>query len=76
VAIRKPALLKVGGYGKTKTGYAEDYHLWCKILKGNMLIANLPDVLMKYRCYHKAWRYQQGYDEFLKKEKAGLMVNP
>jgi hypothetical protein len=76
VAIRKPALLKVGGYGKTKTGYAEDYHLWCKILKGNMLIANLPDVLMKYRCYHKEWRYPQGYDDFLKKEKAGLMVNP
>jgi glycosyltransferase involved in cell wall biosynthesis len=75
VAIRKQALLKVGGYGQTKTGYAEDYHLWCKILKGNGTIANLPDVLMKYRCYHKEWRYPKGYDEFLSKEKAGLMVN-
>ena len=75
VAIRKQVLMKVGGYGNTKTGYAEDYHLWCKILKGNGTIANLPDVLMKYRCYHKEWRYPKGYDEFLNKEKAGLMVH-
>ena len=76
VAFRKKALLKVGGYGQTKTGYAEDYHLWCKILRCDGTIANLPDVLMKYRCYHKEWRYPKGYDEFLAKEKAGLIVNP
>src|SRR5665647_160999 len=49
VAIRKAALLSVGGYGKTKTGFAEDYHLWCKILKAGGVIANLPDALIKYR---------------------------
>ena len=72
VAIRKSALLNVGGYGKTKTGFAEDYHLWCEILKSGGTIANLPDVLLNYRCYQKEWRYSEGYAEFLQKEKAGL----
>jgi len=72
VAIRKSELEKVGGYGKTKTGYAEDYHLWCKILKGGGVIANLPGAFMKYRCYAKTWRYQPGHEAFLAKEKAGL----
>ncbi|HZK93145.1 MAG TPA: glycosyltransferase [Prolixibacteraceae bacterium] len=72
VAIRKSALLNVGGYGKTKTGFAEDYHLWCEILKSGGMIANLPDVLLNYRCYQKEWRYPEGYAEFLQKEKAGL----
>jgi len=72
VAIRKSALLNVGGYGKTKTGFAEDYHLWCEILKSGGMIANLADVLLNYRCYQKEWRYPYGYAEFLQKEKAGL----
>ncbi len=72
VAIRKSAFLNVGGYGKTKTGFAEDYHLWCKILKSGGMIANLPDVLLNYRCYQKVWRYPEGYAEFLQREKAGL----
>jgi glycosyltransferase involved in cell wall biosynthesis len=72
VAIRKSALLNVGGYGKTKTGFAEDYHLWCKILKSGGMIANLPEVLLNYRCYQKDWRYPVGYAEFLQNEKAGL----
>ena len=71
-AIRKEALLRVGGYGKTKTGFAEDYHLWCKILKSGGVIANLPDALVNYRCYAKSWRYQEGLVEFLEKEKKGL----
>ena len=74
VAIRKSALLNVGGYGKTKTGFAEDYHLWCEILKTGGMIANLPDVLLNYRCYQKEWRYPEGYAEFLQKEKAGLKI--
>lgn len=72
VAIRKEALLKVGGYGKTKTGFAEDYHLWCKMLKSGSVIVNLPDTLVNYRCYHKAWRYPAGYQEFLQQEKDAL----
>ena len=72
VAIRKSALLSVGGYGKTKTGFAEDYRLWCKILKAGGVIANLPDALIKYRCYQKDWRYSEGHAEFLQKEKSGL----
>jgi len=72
VAIRKSALLSVGGYGKTKTGFAEDYHLWCKILKVGGVIANLPDALINYRCYQKDWRYSEGHAEFLQKEKSGL----
>jgi len=72
VAIRKSALLNVGGYGKTNTGFAEDYHLWCEILKAGGIIANLPDVLLNYRCYQKVWRYPEGYAEFLQKEKAVL----
>src|SRR5665648_432692 len=72
VAIRKAVLLSVGGYGKTKTGFAEDYHLWCKILKAGGVIANLPDALIKYRCYQKDWRYSDGHAEFLQKEKSGL----
>jgi hypothetical protein len=72
VAFRKNAFMRVYGYGKTKTGYAEDYALWCKMLKAGMVLANLPDVLMEYRCYQKEWRYPQGYQDFLETEKAGL----
>jgi cellulose synthase/poly-beta-1,6-N-acetylglucosamine synthase-like glycosyltransferase len=72
VAIRKAALTKVGGYGNTKTGFAEDYHLWVKMLNAGSVIINLPDILVDYRCYHKKWRYPDGYQDFLNKEKETL----
>lgn len=72
VAIRKADLLKLGGYGYTKQGWAEDYHLWCKFLKAGYVIANLPDVLVRYRVYDKEGRRPEGYHEFLANEKKGL----
>jgi glycosyltransferase involved in cell wall biosynthesis len=62
IAMRKETLLKIGGYGKVKNGYAEDYTLWCKYLKEGYTIANLPDVLMNYRVYNKRTRP----DDFMK----------
>jgi cellulose synthase/poly-beta-1,6-N-acetylglucosamine synthase-like glycosyltransferase len=72
VAIRKSELLKIGGYGHTKQGYAEDYALWCKFLKAGYVIANLPDVLVNYRCYKKDRERPKDYIESLEKEKADL----
>ena len=75
VAMRKAALLKVGGYGYTKQGWAEDYHLWCKFLKAGYIIANLPDVLIRYRVYEKEGRRPEGYHEFLAREKKELKID-
>jgi hypothetical protein len=64
----------VGGYGVTKTGFAEDYHLWCKILKSGGLIGNLAEVLMNFRCAYRDWRNVEGNEAFLRREKSGLMM--
>lgn len=76
VAMRKAALLEVGGYGYTKQGWAEDYHLWCKFLKAGYVIANLPDILVRYRVYDKEGRRPEGYCEFLAREKKELNLAP
>jgi len=71
VAMRKETLQKIGGYGHTANGYAEDYALWCKYLREGYVIANLPDVLMNYRVYNKRTR-PSDFITFLEKEKASL----
>jgi glycosyltransferase involved in cell wall biosynthesis len=71
VAMRKNILLKVGGYGTVKQGFAEDYNLWCKYLKAGYVVYNLPDILVDYRCYVKR-PVPEGYVAFLQGVKEGL----
>jgi GT2 family glycosyltransferase len=49
IAYRKSLIEKVGGYGDTPAGYAEDYVLWCKVLAEGEIIYNSTDVLLQYR---------------------------
>lgn len=46
--FRREAVDRVGGYRPVR---AEDYDLWCRLIKGGYRIANLPDELLRYR-YH------------------------
>lgn len=49
VAMRKKAVLEVGGY-RPAFAYAEDYDLWQRLVD-RYQIANVPDLLLKYRIH-------------------------
>lgn len=48
-AIKKEALLEVGGYSSKMTWGFEDYHLWFNLLVKNKRIKTIPEVLWFYR---------------------------
>lgn len=48
-AVRRSALLAVGGFSPRMTYGYEDYHLWCDLTKRGYTIATIPEVLVLYR---------------------------
>lgn len=48
-AIRKSALLEVGGYSPRMTEGYEDLHLWVNLLSRGKRIVTIPEPLMMYR---------------------------
>jgi glycosyltransferase involved in cell wall biosynthesis len=44
---RKQKALEIGGYPESKK--SEDYALWCTMLNAGLLLANIPEVLVKMR---------------------------
>ena len=48
-AIKKSALLEVGGYSPRMIWGYEDYHLWFDFLTRNKKIITIPEVLWLYR---------------------------
>jgi len=48
-AIRKSALLEVGGYNPKMVWGAEDYDLWFDLLKRGYKLVTIPEVLWMYR---------------------------
>ena len=48
-AIRKEALLEVGGYSPKMTWGWEDYHLWINMLSKGKKIVTIPEMLVLYR---------------------------
>lgn len=48
-AVRKTALLEVGGYSPRMAEGWEDYHLWFNLLTRGKKIVTIPDVLWLYR---------------------------
>lgn len=48
-AIRKDALLEIGGYSPRMVWGWEDYHLWFDLLSRGKNIFTIPEVLMLYR---------------------------
>jgi len=55
VGFRKNVILSLGGYGNTPAHLAEDYALWIKLLCLGIVIYNLEDVLIAYRCHEKSF---------------------
>lgn len=56
-AIKKEALLEVGGYSPRMEKGWEDYHLWFNLLTRGKKILTLPDILVLYRTKEKSmWR--------------------
>lgn len=48
-AIRRSALLEVGGYSPRMTYGYEDYHLWINLLSRGKKLVTIPEVLLLYR---------------------------
>lgn len=48
-AIKKEALLEIGGYSPRMVWGYEDYHLWFNLLRAGKKIVTIPDVLLQYR---------------------------
>ena len=53
-AIKKEALLEVGGYSPRMVWGAEDYHIWFDLLKRGKKIITIPEVLWMYRTKEKS----------------------
>lgn len=53
-AIRKSALLEVGGYSPKMTWGYEDLHLWINLLTRGFKIATISDILWLYRTKEKS----------------------
>lgn len=45
-----PVLDNISQFYNEKYIYAEDYHCWIELIKMGFVFANLPEVLVKYRC--------------------------
>ena len=48
-AIKRDALLEIGGYSPRMTWGYEDYHLWVNLLSKNKKLITIPDILILYR---------------------------
>ena len=48
-AIKKEALLEIGGYSPKMTWGYEDYHLWINLLNRGAKLVTMEDVLVLYR---------------------------
>ena len=48
-AIKREALLEVGGYSPRMTFGYEDYHLWINLLSVGKKLITIPDILILYR---------------------------
>lgn len=48
-AIKRSALLQVGGYSPRMDKGYEDYHLWFDLLKRGKLLITIPEILVHYR---------------------------
>lgn len=53
-AIRRSALLEIGGYSPRMTFGYEDYHLWFDLLTRGKQIVTIPEVLWMYRTKEKS----------------------
>lgn len=52
--FRRDTILAVGGYGPVR---AEDYDLWCRLVKNGSSIENLPERLLRYRYHTKSVKF-------------------
>lgn len=73
VAYKRDIILQLGGYGNVPANCAEDYELWCRVLKAGFVINNQPSVLLKYRVIHKPERKTEQWKQFLDECKKTLL---
>lgn len=63
-AIKRSALLEVGGYNPKMTWGAEDYDLWHDLLKRGKVLITIPEVLVQYRVKKESmWTETQKHTE-------------
>lgn len=63
-AIKKSALLEVGGYNPKMVWGAEDYDLWFDLLKRGKKLVTIPEILWQYRIKENSmWKETQKYKE-------------
>ena len=54
VMFRREVALRHGGYQYDRVLVASDYDLWCRLAKGGVRFANLPEHLVRYRIHKGA----------------------
>ena len=62
VMYKKSAVQKSGNY--IEMHFAEDYFLWCRMLKENCKFLNLPNYLVKMRVSDDMYQRRGGYEYF------------
>lgn len=79
-AIKRDALLEVGGYSSRMTWGAEDYHLWFNLLSRGKTLVTIPEVLWLYRTklqsmWQQTKHYQEEYMSQIKKDFPQLWIS-
>jgi hypothetical protein len=54
VVYRKSKIQEIGGYDESLRGLPEDYELWCRSLRNNLVMHNLPIPLIFLRLSPKS----------------------
>lgn len=68
-AIRRSALLAIGGYSTKMVWGAEDYHLWINLLTRGFKIATISDIIWLYRIKQNSmWTETQKHEKEFKKQ--------
>lgn len=74
VILKKKSIDSIGGYGD-HYNLPEDYELWIRMIKNNMVLRNIKDIVIKYR--HNSYQFTKmenvkDKNEFMKKLKNSL----
>ena len=63
VMFKKEDILAVGSYSSTMS-FAQDYHLWIRLVKANYQMKNIPEILLNFRTDKNMFARRCGYKYF------------
>lgn len=66
IMFKKQSIVNIGGYNTDFDG-TEDLELWCRSLVNNLILKNIPDIIVKHRRHGDNATLRNNINEILKK---------